>query len=558
MLKFLGCQPTIGGQLHCACRNSHLISTFGALVVIGICSFFLRAACAFWFRGMIDGEGAEYARIAQNLVAGVGYVGIATEGTQLIFPPLFPLLIAAVSYLVGSAEIAGRVISVTAGACVVVPAYLIGKWLYGERVGVLGAALTAVHPFLVKLSSSVHVEPTYLTIVLMAIYMTLRAMECPKPRILFAMGALFGIGFLLRQEALAYAAIGSALLLTMAAYKRFGDQIALLGRLPLVLIGFLLVTGPYISWLSVQTGEFRIQGKTPLNLATESRVQQGMSVEEAAFGVEPGLIVSGIWMRPSLVTIQQHRMNTAEIASLLRKRAYVVIKDASATIAGGLELGSPFLFAFAILGIFVRPMSRRLVVATGYFATILALVPFGLLFTYIHDARFYVLFVPFLCIWSVLGIRQFGVWAARSARNMDVSSLRRSTIVTVGQTIAILIILLPSAVIAASRLSGERAERPFKQAVMDVAADRSEPIRIADTSTSAAFHARADFVWLPYCDESTALEFIKKNKVTHVILRNLEGRPYLSKWLNEGVPGARQIVNLSGAGRRFMIYEIYR
>ena len=81
---------------------------------IGIIWFFAlvaRAACAIFFSGMIDGEGAEYGRIAQNLLAGVGYVGIATEGEQLFFPPLFPFLISAVNAVTGDTEIAGRAVS---------------------------------------------------------------------------------------------------------------------------------------------------------------------------------------------------------------------------------------------------------------------------------------------------------------------------------------------------------------------------------------------------------------------------------------------------------------
>jgi hypothetical protein len=53
------------------------------VVAIWLLALLVRAVAAIWSSGMIDGEGAEYARIAQNVWAGVGYVGIATEGKQL-------------------------------------------------------------------------------------------------------------------------------------------------------------------------------------------------------------------------------------------------------------------------------------------------------------------------------------------------------------------------------------------------------------------------------------------------------------------------------------------
>jgi hypothetical protein len=78
---------------------------FIAILAVG---FTLRLVAVVSFTGPIDPEGAEYARIAENLVAGHGYVGIATPGTQLIFPPLFPFMIAAVSLVTGQAELADR------------------------------------------------------------------------------------------------------------------------------------------------------------------------------------------------------------------------------------------------------------------------------------------------------------------------------------------------------------------------------------------------------------------------------------------------------------------
>src|SRR6185295_17910928 len=54
------------------------------VLVAIVLSFIVRSACAISFSGMIDGEGAEHGRIAQNLVAGIGYVGIATEGEELL------------------------------------------------------------------------------------------------------------------------------------------------------------------------------------------------------------------------------------------------------------------------------------------------------------------------------------------------------------------------------------------------------------------------------------------------------------------------------------------
>jgi hypothetical protein len=100
---------------------------------------------AVFFTGAIDLEGAESARIAQDLLWGNGYVGITEEGTQLFFPPLFPFAIAGVSLLTEDAEIAGqRIISVTTGALVVVLTYFIATKMYVDTFGEQGSIISVI------------------------------------------------------------------------------------------------------------------------------------------------------------------------------------------------------------------------------------------------------------------------------------------------------------------------------------------------------------------------------------------------------------------------------
>src|ERR1700751_2713050 len=80
--------------------------------LVFLAALVLRALCVYFFAGEIDQEGGEYARLAQNLISGRGYVGLNTEGVQLIFPPLFPIIIAALSFVTGTVEVAGRVANI--------------------------------------------------------------------------------------------------------------------------------------------------------------------------------------------------------------------------------------------------------------------------------------------------------------------------------------------------------------------------------------------------------------------------------------------------------------
>src|SRR5262249_18919216 len=137
-------------------------------------AFGLRLFCMIFLTGTIAMEGAEYARIAENLLAGKGYVGIATEGTELMFPPLFPFLIAAFSLLTHHVETAGRLVSVFMGTMLVAQVYLVAVRLYGPKVAKVAAALAAAHPLLVIFSTAVYSEVPYAALVLAGVYWSQR------------------------------------------------------------------------------------------------------------------------------------------------------------------------------------------------------------------------------------------------------------------------------------------------------------------------------------------------------------------------------------------------
>src|SRR5215813_5241135 len=64
----------------------------------------------------IESEGVYYARLGQNLLSGRGYVGIKEVGKQLLYPPLYPLLVALFSSIARDAELAARLVSVVFGS----------------------------------------------------------------------------------------------------------------------------------------------------------------------------------------------------------------------------------------------------------------------------------------------------------------------------------------------------------------------------------------------------------------------------------------------------------
>src|SRR5262249_30083269 len=159
-----------------------------ALVIALIGAALLRTAWAVLFNRSMEQEGIEYCRIAENLLSGRGYVGIFNNGTQLNFPPLYPVLIAAVSAVVRNSAIAARIINIAFGAALVIPVCWIAQRLYGRRVAVTAAVLVVLHPVLIAGGASTYAEGPYLTLVMVGVACLIKCVLDNRPRASLAAG----------------------------------------------------------------------------------------------------------------------------------------------------------------------------------------------------------------------------------------------------------------------------------------------------------------------------------------------------------------------------------
>ena len=428
--------------------------------------------------------------------------------------------------------------------------------MYNRQIAIFAAALAAIHPFLIYYSTTVFCEATFLTLILTAIYLAMRSMDNPRPLTILTSGVFYGLAYLVRPEALAYMVVATCFLVLQVAFQGRRHRFAFLGRLLLVL-GFLLPAAPYITWLSVHAGQFLVEGKSIFNLPTERRIQQGLPEYEAASDFDPDLTTRGTWLKSSSEAIKeydrQYRVGFSEFTKQFLKKTIKMANDAKNRLGSSSALGSPVLIAFAVLGLFSRPWNAHLAIIQLHIGIILALALSILFFTSSIQDRFYIIFVPFLLIWTAFGILVFSRWAQRSAAVWGFErNYRANMIIKLSQVVAVLALILPPAAIAAARLKARhRSERQFKATLIDFARSYPAPMRVASTSTPAAFEAHADFVWLPYTDGVTARRYLSKKAATHVILWQnspyTHETPYTQKWIDEGVPDARRAVDVSSS-----------
>lgn len=525
--------------------------------LILIAALVLRALCAYFYAGEIDQEGGEYARLAQNLISGRGYVGLNTEGVQLIFPPLFPIIIATLSFVTGTVELAGRIANIIFGAALVLPVFLIARRLFGSRLGFGAAALVAFHPYLVQFATTVYSEVVYLTFALTAVYAAMTAMDTPHWRTLVFCGVLYGFAYLIRPEALALVLVSTIFILVSAACRdrqRLRETAKIVLLMPLV---FTLVAGPYIGWLSFQSGSLRFENKSILNTVTELRIQKGMSQSEATNKVDEELHPDGTYNQPNINIIEMPRLGIKETLVVILSKARSVLRNSSAETGGAAEFGSPALLALAVLGLFGWPWHRELALQQLHLISLLGLCSAATFFIYYSSSRFYIPFLVIFCVWASAGIDRIAAWAKQSAVAMEMDLRKQTLLGCVAGIIAIAAIMLPSALLARSSLLEYRSSRPIKQLAQSLAAS-SGAMKIADTTAVFAFNAQADYVSLPYCSEETALRYLKKMNVTHVVVRQwyIVDRPYLKKWLDLGVPESREVAFNTKTGEKVRVFEL--
>jgi 4-amino-4-deoxy-L-arabinose transferase-like glycosyltransferase len=508
---------------HVATKPSSWRRRFVFLSLMIVASVGVRAiAWGWWQTGAIESEGAEYARVAENLRNAQGYVGISTPGTELMFPPLFPVLIAGASYVTHNYELAGRLVSFFFGALLPLPVFGVASELFERRTAILAAVLAMLHPLFVNLSITVFSEGIYATLLLSAVYLALRAFERPSIKRWSIVGGAFGIAFLLRQEAV----LPMAFAVLLGLFARDVAQIAKVKRSAAAIAVFAILASPQVLLLYGATGRLLLEGKSRVNFAVGIRTLAGAkdsrtakqfedAVNKALFSISDSPEGAGVAMRSNADVIRDTRIGVGDLVRLFteaaRRNTPTLIDQFSAK-----WLGAPFLPALALLGAIRRPWRPSTVVRHVFFIVVPASAVMAT-FTVVHAIypRYYFILVPFLVIWGANGLVAIARWA-----NASIASVFQQMRPRVPGVVVALLIVIATLSYA---LKGTRSLFLFREGSVDTLAikdagewimrQQSARVRIMDVMDTLAFHADADYVHFPYSSADSALKFFDRTKI---------------------------------------------
>lgn len=508
---------------------------------------------------IIENEGGEYARLAENIFNRVGYIGTQT-GRQLLFPPLYPLLISLGMGVVGDSELAGRLISLLMGSLLFIPVYLLIATIYNRKTALVGALLVTFHPYLIEVSVSVLSEATYLFFMLWGLYGGLSALYKPSKRTMVYSGLAWGLAYLTRTEGLLGLVITLSMVVVVHVFAQ-RTELAQRSRLEqwprleqkrgrnlvanlICLAGtFLLLVAPYLLFLYSVSGHLRFENKSLIVYTISERMLSGMSYEQAALEIDQNLAQLGPELNnTAFVLTTTNRPSIDKLLSFISHFYYQNLKHIFQML---ITFATPPVMLLVPLGLFRHAWSRKRVVGELYLWAFYGATLF-LLFSiaFIHD-RYVTSFLPILLIWAAVGTVEMADWLSATVRNLSSTLADRIHMQSTSMGMVVLLVLLLFFFKAENVLAQQQlatAELSQRTAGLWLRNQLPGPKVVMSTDTATAYYSGSTWVPFPYTTDSVRLAYIEKINPDFLVLYEAivdHSRPDLRQWYHYGITDAR-------------------
>jgi len=213
-----------------------------AILAVALVSRLVFLVWAVGLESPLRGDEVNYQDHAANIAAGRGLVD--SDGRPAASrPPLLPLVLGAIYLVTGPHVEVGRLVQVLVGTAVVALTYLLARRLFSARIALGAAALAAVNPYLIFISSYVLTEGLY-TVLALSFLVLLeggRREAYARYQRLAALGGLLALTVLARPTAVGLAAFAAAAVLITGT----GSVAQRLARVGVLAAGLALVLAPW-------------------------------------------------------------------------------------------------------------------------------------------------------------------------------------------------------------------------------------------------------------------------------------------------------------------------
>ncbi|HET7106183.1 MAG TPA: glycosyltransferase family 39 protein [Candidatus Acidoferrum sp.] len=513
----------------------------------------------------IESEGVYYARIAENLLAGRGYVGAREAGKQLLYPPLYPWLVAGATAIVGNSELAGRIVSAVCGSLWVIPLMFIARSAFGGAAGLIAGIIAVVGPPLIAISGTVQSEPAYLVFQAAGVYFALQIWPSLPKRACYLGGVCFGIAYLARPEASIYIALTTLFIFLT------GRTVLQLKSAARLILAFVLTILPYVVWLSIQTGSPRLEAKSVTNYVEATGWAAHLPPGKIFFAVDDQLNDVGLSNQSDLAMIQKTKLSTAKVFWLAMHGASTNVMRLLSTIMESRLFGGSLFLLLLGLGFVAPAPDANSLARRGFLfaAAVASIVPLFSLHAF-HD-RFVFPFLTLLLPFAAGGV----VFLYRSLSSTLASGARLPALLStsLAGSIAALVLI---GYLATQAHTMKHLETDARLPEQDITVQRGDvfvknlgqTIRsygvknalVMDGTPAIGYYAGAADWPLPYCDSETAIRYIEKKAPDFVVLQSSKEDvfPYLKEWIEKGIPDPRMELVYRATAPNGEVAQVYR
>lgn len=200
----------------------------------------------------VSGDGVAYLAMAREFAAGNPARALAN-----VFSPLYPLLIVAAHLAIPDWEMAGNLVSAVMGTAAVATIYGMTRAAFARRDLAIGAAaLAAIHPDLAAYSASVRTEAGFILLMTASVWALIAALGDRRLALAALAGAIGGLAYLFRTEAIAYLGFGAGFVILGAPIWRRWPLGWACAAAAFFACAFVAVASPYLIYLRISAGHW--------------------------------------------------------------------------------------------------------------------------------------------------------------------------------------------------------------------------------------------------------------------------------------------------------------
>lgn len=462
---------------------------------------------------VITPDGVYYAILGKNLIS-----GNLKEGLSAYWPPLYPFLVGLSSLLFKDLEFSGRFVSVLAGSLLIVPVYLWSRNSYGRDVAYLSAFLTIIYPSLTLYSIRFLTEPTYILLLMIGIFTGWSAIYKGNRVTFLLTGITFGLCYLTRPEAIGY--IGLIMVMTLST-KLFFNQIRLKGillNLLILLLGFIVLSLPYVLYLHQETGTWTISEKMSAHFSTSNTDWNSKWFRLSDNGQTT--MADRLWAGNRLKEDSHSRelkpgvLQIPKLSDFLFLRIKALKTEYEVMIP---QIFPPVFIILSGLGLFGTIWSKERAGREIYLLLFLisTLIGYAIM---VSDQRYMTPMLPILICWASKGFVEFESWLVETIgiknRNLLVKNRKLLRILLLS---VLLLSLLPR---ITEPIRYEKWNQPseLKEIAEWIKDNADTSPLIMSTSPVTAFYAGGRHIYLPDEEYPKVLEYARRKKVDYIVI----------------------------------------